>query len=129
MNKHSIFVTFEVSNLDKSKYSISLHSLNIIDISVTLLVLILFNPLISFNWQHPLNILDILLTFELLKFVKSKEIIFSQSSKRFMQVLILSLKTILNLYFPSFLNTFLIIQLFPIFFMDIFLSSINTSIG
>ena len=49
LNKPSILVTFEVLKLDKSKDCNSLHSLNITNKLVTLLVLNFSKPLISFK--------------------------------------------------------------------------------
>ena len=47
-NIYDIFVTFEVLKLDKSKYSNSEHNLNIASISITLSVLNVSIPIISF---------------------------------------------------------------------------------
>ena len=71
----SIYIALEVLKLDKSKYSNSLHSENIPTIFVTLIVLILLISLISlisFNLNQFLNINDISVTLEVLKFDKSK---------------------------------------------------------
>ena len=72
LNKKAIFSTFDVSKEDKSKETNSLHDWNIPDISFTLLVINLFIPLISFNLKHSLKRVDISITLDVLKFVKSK---------------------------------------------------------
>ena len=65
-------VIFEVSKWDKSKYSNLLHELNITSISVTLFVINLSIPFISFKFLHLLNIPPISVTLFVLKLDKSK---------------------------------------------------------
>ena len=67
-----ILLTFEVLKFVKSKYSNLLQKENIEFISVTLFVINLLIPFISFNLLHFSNIRDILVTFDVLKFDKSK---------------------------------------------------------
>ena len=67
-----ILLTFEVLKFVKSKYFNSLHDSNIPLIFITLSVINLFKPFISFNFLQPANIPSILLTFEVSKLDKSK---------------------------------------------------------
>ena len=68
---HLIFVTHDVSKLDKSINSNSLQHWNIPSILVTLLVTNLFIPFISFNTVHLLKMHLILVTLEVSKLDKS----------------------------------------------------------
>ena len=73
--------------IDGIKFSIDniirISSVNLVNTQLkninTLLVIKLFNPFISFNLIHSLNKFSILVTFELLNFEKSREIIFEHS--------------------------------------------------
>ena len=99
-----MLVTFIVSKFDKSKYSNDEQPQNnslIFTISLTFNLLI---PIISFKLWHPLNILDIFITFKVSKFIIFNEIKFVQFSKKPSKVVISLLKIILNLYIPSSLN-------------------------
>ena len=72
LNINAISVTLDVLKFDNSKYSNSLQFWNIAFILVTLIVLNLLIPFISFNLWLWLNINDILVTLEVLKLDKSK---------------------------------------------------------
>ena len=76
LNIESIFVTKDVSKNDKSSVSNCLQSLNILFISSTEEVSILYKS-IDFNEWHPENIEAIFVTEEVLKWDKSIETIFS----------------------------------------------------
>ena len=67
LNIHSISRTFEVSKLDTSNSSSSLHLWNIEFILITLLVSNLFIPINLLSLKHSLNINSILRTFEVSK--------------------------------------------------------------
>ena len=73
-NINDISVTLEVLKLDRFKNSNSLQARNIIFIELTLVVIKLFIPFISFNLEHPEKISDIFVTLEVLKFDKSNEL-------------------------------------------------------
>ena len=72
LNIFFIVVTFSVLKLDKSKYSNCWQDWNIIYIEVTLLVLKLFSPFISFKLIQLLNISPISVTLFVTKLDKSK---------------------------------------------------------
>ena len=70
LNIPDISIVFEVSNLDKFKYSKLLHDIAFIEL--TLLVSNSLNPFIFFNLLHSLNINSKLVAFEVLNPDKSK---------------------------------------------------------
>ena len=75
LNIQLISTRVEVLKLDKSKDIKSLHSLNIENIWVTLLVLNLSIPFISINYWQEANIKLISVALEILKLDKSRDII------------------------------------------------------
>ena len=58
----------------------------------------------SFNLIHPENKSSMLLTFDVSKLLKSNKIILEHPSKKDLKLICISLKTILIIYFPSFLK-------------------------
>ena len=104
LNIYSILRAFKVLKFDKSKYSISVQNLNIEDIYITLFVINLFIPFISFNSVQPKNIHSILITLEVLNFDKSK---YSNSSQILNIEAIFFTLSVVNIFIPFIFFNFL----------------------